>query len=55
MAQVAVTGGSGRLGRACGAHLLEHGWDVVTLDRMPAAPQHGDFVRVDLSDYGADR
>jgi nucleoside-diphosphate-sugar epimerase len=32
--------------------LLEHGWDVVTLDRVPAAPQRGDFVRVDLTDYG---
>src|SRR5664279_3592995 len=52
MAQVAVTGGSGKLGRACVAHLLEHGWDVVALDRVPAAPQHGDFVRVDLTDYG---
>ena len=52
MALVAVTGGSGKLGRACVAHLLEHGWDVVTLDRVPAAPQRGDFVRVDLTDYG---
>ncbi len=52
MARVAVTGGSGKLGRACVAHLLEHGWDVVTLDRVPAAPQRGDFVRVDLTDYG---
>jgi nucleoside-diphosphate-sugar epimerase len=52
MARVAVTGGSGKLGRACVAHLLEHGWDVVTLDRTPAMPQRGDFVRVDLTDYG---
>jgi nucleoside-diphosphate-sugar epimerase len=52
MARVAVTGGSGKLGRACVAHLLEHGWEVVTLDRVPAAPQRGDFVRVDLTDYG---
>ena len=26
--------------------------DVLTLDRVPAAPQHRDFVRVDLTDYG---
>ena len=26
--------------------------DVVTLDRVPAAPQRSDFVRVDPDDYG---
>ena len=52
MARVAVTGGSGKLGRAVVAHLLDHGWDVVTLDRVPASPQRGDFVQVDLTDYG---
>jgi nucleoside-diphosphate-sugar epimerase len=52
MARVAVTGGSGKLGRAVVAHLLDHGWDVVTLDRLPATPQRGDFVRVDLTNYG---
>ena len=36
-ARVAVTGGSGRLGRAVLAELIEHGWDVVNLDqRAPA-------------------
>jgi UDP-glucose 4-epimerase len=52
MARVAVTGGAGKLGRACVAHLLEQGWDVVTLDRVPADPQRGTFVRVDLTSYG---
>ena len=52
MARVAVTGGSGKLGRACVAHLLDHGWEVVTLDRVPAVQQQGGFVRVDLTDYG---
>lgn len=52
MARVAVTGGSGKLGRAVVAHLLDHGWEVVTLDRLPANPQRGDFVRVDLTNYG---
>ena len=52
MARVAVTGGSGKLGRAVVAHLLDHGWEVVTLDRVPATPQRGDFVRVDLTNYG---
>jgi nucleoside-diphosphate-sugar epimerase len=52
MARVAVTGGSGKLGRAVVAHLLDHGWDVVTLDRRRVEPQRGDFVHVDLTDYG---
>src|SRR5580692_610203 len=52
MARVAVTGGAGKLGRACVAHLLDHGWDVVTLDRVPAVPQRGTFVRADLTSYG---
>ncbi|MEP7021097.1 MAG: NAD(P)-dependent oxidoreductase, partial [Pseudonocardiales bacterium] len=52
MARVAVTGGSGKLGRVVVAHLLDHGWDVVTLDRRPAEPQRGDFVQIELTDYG---
>lgn len=50
--KVAVTGGSGRLGRAVVTELLEHGYDVVNLDRSPPA-EHGEvFVRTDLTDYG---
>jgi nucleoside-diphosphate-sugar epimerase len=52
MARVAVTGGSGKLGRAVVAHLVDHGWDVVTLDRKRADPQRGDFVQVELTDFG---
>ena len=52
MARVAVTGGSGRLGRACVADLIQHGWDVVNLDRTAPPNQTGDFVRVDFTDYG---
>ena len=36
MATAAVTGSSGKLGRAVVTHLLEHGWDVVALDRAPS-------------------
>ena len=36
MARVAVTGSSGKLGRAVVDHLLDNGWDVVALDQ--AAP-----------------
>ncbi|MEO5834692.1 MAG: NAD(P)-dependent oxidoreductase, partial [Nakamurella sp.] len=50
---VAVTGGSGKLGRAVVRDLLEHGYTVVTLDRVPPpAGVDNPFVRVDLTDYG---
>jgi len=52
MARVVVTGGSGKLGRAVVAELLEHGWEVHNLDlaapREPTCPH----TRVDLTDYG---
>jgi nucleoside-diphosphate-sugar epimerase len=50
--RVVVTGGSGKLGRAVVAHLVEHGWDVVNLDRVPPAVPQPTFVRVDLTSYG---
>ncbi|MGA8211805.1 MAG: NAD(P)-dependent oxidoreductase [Nocardioidaceae bacterium] len=51
--RVAVTGGSGRLGRAVVRDLSEHGYAVVNLDRTPPpAGAPGDFVSVDLTDYG---
>jgi nucleoside-diphosphate-sugar epimerase len=53
MTRIAVTGGSGRLGRAVVRDLDEHGYDVVNLDRVePPEDAPGDFVRVDLTDYG---
>ena len=33
MATVVVTGGAGKLGRACVTDLAEHGWQVVVFDR----------------------
>ena len=50
--RVAVTGGSGKLGRAVVQHLAENGYNVVNLDRTPTQDQPGAFVRVDLTDYG---
>jgi nucleoside-diphosphate-sugar epimerase len=52
MSRVVVTGGSGKLGRAVVHELLDHGWDVVNLDRVPPAEELCPFVRVDLTDYG---
>ena len=53
--RVAVTGSSGKLGRAVVRHLSETGWDVLALDRqMPAgdASAPAELVSVDLTDYG---
>ncbi len=49
---VAVTGGSGKLGRAVVADLLENGYLVVNLDRVAGPDPRTLFVRVDLTDYG---
>jgi UDP-glucose 4-epimerase len=54
MATVVVTGGAGKLGRACVRDLLEHGWDVVVFDRVPptTAEDGATYLLVDLTDYG---
>lgn len=48
MTRIAVTGGSGKLGRAVIADLLAHGNEVVNLD--VAAPRPA--LKIDLTDYG---
>jgi nucleoside-diphosphate-sugar epimerase len=56
--RIAVTGASGKLGRAVVADLLAHDRDVLALDRaQPNAPadpagRRAEFVEVDLTDYG---
>jgi nucleoside-diphosphate-sugar epimerase len=53
--RVAVTGGSGKLGRAVVAELLEHGYEVHILDQSPPPTQprsRSAFTRVALTDYG---
>ncbi len=52
MPRVVVTGGSGKLGRACVADLVAHGWDVVNVDRSPSPEPLCPFIKVDLTDYG---
>ena len=52
MARVAVTGGSGKLGRAVVVELLDHGWEVHNLDLAPPARPLCPHTRVDLTDYG---
>lgn len=52
MPRVVVTGGSGKLGQACVADLVDHGWDVVNVDRVPSPHPVSPFLRVDLTDFG---
>jgi UDP-glucose 4-epimerase len=50
--RVAVTGGSGKLGRAVVADLLEGGDAVVNLDLVPGPDPRAHFARIDLTDFG---
>jgi nucleoside-diphosphate-sugar epimerase len=52
VARVAVTGSSGKLGRAVVTHLVDSGWDVVALDAAPAVRDDIPSTRVDLTDFG---
>ncbi len=52
MARAAVTGSSGKLGRAVVDHLLEQGWQVVALDRAPSSRADVVSSVVELTDYG---
>ena len=58
MARVVVTGGSGKLGRACIADLVAHGWTVVVFDRIRPLGLADDitaaltYLPIDLTDYG---
>jgi nucleoside-diphosphate-sugar epimerase len=57
MGRIAVTGGSGKAGRAVVRDLLEHGHDVLNVDRVPSAESSGadspaPFLPADLTDFG---
>jgi UDP-glucose 4-epimerase len=59
MPRVVVTGGAGKLGRACVTELVAHGWDVVVFDRVRPAGLPEDVaaaltvVPMDLTDHAA--
>ncbi|HEV7204380.1 MAG TPA: NAD(P)-dependent oxidoreductase [Jatrophihabitans sp.] len=50
--RVAVTGSSGKLGRAVVDDLVEHGFDVVALDRVASPRADVTSSVVDLTDFG---
>jgi nucleoside-diphosphate-sugar epimerase len=52
MTRVVVTGGSGKAGRAVVADLLDHDYDVVNVDVVPAPGQAAPFLRADLTNLG---
>ncbi len=51
-ATVVVTGGSGKLGRACVRDLVDEGYDVVNVDLVPPLEPVCPFVQADLEDFG---
>jgi nucleoside-diphosphate-sugar epimerase len=52
MTHVVVTGGSGKLGRACVVELIENGYDVTNVDLVPSRDDRCPLVRADLVDFG---
>jgi len=55
--RIAVTGGSGKAGRAIVRDLLEHGHEVLNIDRVPSAESFSPdtpapFLAADLTDFG---
>jgi nucleoside-diphosphate-sugar epimerase len=54
--EIAVTGGSGRLGKVLIKHLITHGYRVRSLDRVPATTPDTEAIKnvfVDLNDLAA--
>jgi nucleoside-diphosphate-sugar epimerase len=52
MTRVIVTGGSGKVGRACVADLTQHGYEVFNIDRVRPNKDISPFTQVDLTDFG---
>jgi nucleoside-diphosphate-sugar epimerase len=50
--KIAVTGGSGKAGRAVVRDLLEHGHEVLNVDLVPSREDTAPFLPADLTDYG---
>jgi nucleoside-diphosphate-sugar epimerase len=52
MKHIAVTGGSGKLGRAVIRELLEHGYQVTSIDQTPPDVRNCRYIRAELTDAG---
>lgn len=52
MNRIVVTGGSGKVGRACVRELVSQGYEVVNLDIAPPAVRECPFIQIDLRDFG---
>jgi nucleoside-diphosphate-sugar epimerase len=57
MAKIAVTGGSGKAGRVVVRDLLEHGHEVLNVDRVPSPESYSPdtpapYLPADLTDFG---
>jgi nucleoside-diphosphate-sugar epimerase len=52
MPRVAVTGGSGKAGRAVVRDLVHHGMDVLSVDLVTAPDLPSEQLRADLTDFG---
>jgi nucleoside-diphosphate-sugar epimerase len=52
LGRVVVTGGSGKAGRAVVRELVDHGYDVLSVDLAPHADLPCEQLRADLVDYG---
>jgi nucleoside-diphosphate-sugar epimerase len=50
--RIAVTGGSGKLGRAVVSELLDNDYEVVNLDRVPSKDPRAAFTRIAFTDFG---
>jgi nucleoside-diphosphate-sugar epimerase len=49
---IVVTGGSGQLGRACVKDLMNHGYEVTSIDLVPPRDPAVRFSRADITDFG---
>jgi nucleoside-diphosphate-sugar epimerase len=53
--KIALTGGSGRIGRAVAADAIAHGHTIVNIDQAPPVELHAniEFIAADIQDYDA--
>ena len=56
---IVVTGGSGKLGRVCVRYLMDHGYDVTSIDLAPPPDRHNPplptdvrYSRADITNFG---